>query len=118
MEFAAAKAAVQQITALRLTLRYLGVPIHGGTYLFGDNESVVKSGSLPHSVLHKRWHGLAYHYTREVVASGMVRMRHIPGDINPADILSKYWGYSQIWPQLQAILFWRGNTGDLLPKAL
>ena len=40
-EFAAANAAVQQITALRLTLRYLGVPIHGGTYLFGDNESVV-----------------------------------------------------------------------------
>ena len=117
-EFAAAKAAVQQITALRLSLRYLGVPIHGGTYLFGDNESVVKSGSLPHSVLHKRWHGLAYHYTREAVASGMVRMHHIPGDINPADILRKHWGYSQIWPQLQAILFWRGNTGDLLPKAL
>ena len=59
-EFAAAKAAVQQITALRLSLHYLGVPIHGGTCLFGDNESVVKSGSLPHSVLHKRWHGLAY----------------------------------------------------------
>ena len=76
------------------------MPIHGGKYLFGDNESVVKSGSLPHSVLHKRWHSLAYHYTREAVASGMVRMYHIPGDINPADILSKHWGYSQIWPQL------------------
>ena len=52
VSLAAAKAAVQQITALRLTLRHLGVPIHGGTKLFGDNESVVKSSSLPHSVLH------------------------------------------------------------------
>jgi hypothetical protein len=34
-------------------------------------------------------------------------------DINPADILSKHWGYSQIWYQLKALLFWKGNTGDL-----
>ena len=47
----------------------------------------------------------------------MIGLHHIPGEINPADILSKHWGYSQIWSQLQAILFWRGNTGDLLPKS-
>ena len=115
-EFSAARTAIQQVTALRLTLRYLGVKIHGGTHLFGDNESVVKSGTLPHSPLHKRWHGLAYHYTREAVASGMVLFHHIPGDVNPADILSKHWGYSQIWDQLQPLLFWRGDTGDLLRR--
>ena len=114
-EFTAAKLAVQQITALRTALRYLGVPIHGATVLFGDNESVVKSGSLPHSVLHKRWHGLSYHYTREAVASGMISLHHIPGEINPSDVLSKHWGYSNIWTQLQPILFWRGDTAKLIP---
>ena len=115
-EFSAARTAIQQITALRLTLRYLGVEIHGATHMFGDNESVVKSGSLPHSPLHKRWHGLAYHYTREAVASGMVNFHHIPGEINPADILSKHWGYSQVWEQLQPMRFWEGNTEDLFAR--
>ena len=115
-EFTAARTAIQQITGLRLTLRYLGVEIHGGTHLFGDNKSVVQSGSLPHSPLHKRWHGLAYHYTREAIASGMVLFHHIPGEINPADILSKHWGYSQIWGQLQPLLFWRGDTSVLLDR--
>ena len=113
-EFSAARTAIQQITALRLTLRYLGVPIHGPTHLFGDNESVVKSGSIPHSALHKRWHGLAYHYTREAIASKMVSFCHIPSELNPADVLSKHWGYNDVWRHLQAILFWQGDPGDLL----
>ena len=115
-EFTAAKTAVQQITALRVTLRYLGVPIHGGTYLFGDNQSVVTSGSVPHSQLSKRHHGLAYHYTREAVASGMVHFHHIPGEHNPADVLSKHWGYAQIWPTLQPVMFWEGDTANLLAR--
>ncbi len=115
-EFSAARTAVQQITALRLTLRYLGVPVHGSTYLFGDNESVIKSGSMPHSQLNKRWHGLAYHCTREAVASKMVSLHHIPGAINPSDVLSKHWGYSQVWLMLQGILFWLGDPADLLDK--
>ena len=68
-EFVAAKMAVQQMLGLRMTLRYLGVPIHGGSYLFGDNKSVVTSGSVPHSRLSKHHHALAYHYTRQAVAS-------------------------------------------------
>ena len=115
-EFSAARTAIQQITAIRLTLRYLGVEVHGATHLFGDNESVVKSGTMPHSPLHKRWHGLAYHYTREAIASGMVKFHHIPGEINPADILSKHWAYAQVWEQLQPMLFWEGNTADLLDR--
>ncbi len=117
-EFAAARTAIQQITGLRLTLRYLGVEVHGPTILFGDNESVVKSGTIPHSLLNKRHHGLAYHYTREAVASDAVNFYHIPGAINPADILSKHWGYQQVWTMMQPILFWKGETLDLLKENL
>ncbi len=115
-EFAAGKTACQQIRGLQNSLRYLRVPIEDGTHLFGDNESVVTSGTLPDSPLKKRHHGLSYHYVRESVASEVVRFHHIPGTSNPADILSKHWGYQQIWPQLQAILFWQGDTNQLLVK--
>jgi hypothetical protein len=43
----------------------------------------------------------------------MIGFYFIPGDINPADILSKHWGYAQIWPQLKALLFWKGDTGTI-----
>ena len=46
-EFAAARTAIQQITAVRTYLRYLGIPVKGETWLFGDNESVVTSSSMP-----------------------------------------------------------------------
>ena len=113
-EFMAAKTAVQQIMGIRTSLRYLGVPIHGCTRLFGDNGSVVTSGSVPHSPLKKRWYSLSYHYTREAIASGAVDFRFVPGHLNPSDILSKHWGYAQVWPLLQTCLFWQGDTAKLL----
>jgi hypothetical protein len=113
-EFVAAKTAVQQIMGMRTTLRYLGVPIFGSTKLFGDNGSVVRGGSTPHSPLKKRHLALSYHYTREAVSSSALDFQFIPGPLNPSDCLSKNWGYQQVWPMLQPILFWRGNPSDLL----
>ena len=114
-EFVAAKMAVQQVMGLRLFFRYLGAPIDGPTRLFGDNGSVVTSGSLPHSPLRKRHHALSYHYTREAIASGAIDFQFLPGHLNPADILSKHWGYQQVWPSaLRPILFWKGDTSQLL----
>jgi hypothetical protein len=81
--------------------------------MFGDNESVVKSGSIPHSRLNKRHQALSYHAVREAIASGMLSFTHIPGPINSADILSKHWGYQQVWPTLKPIMFWKGDTADL-----
>ena len=75
---------------------------------------MVKSGSIPHSTLSKRHHALAYHYTREAVASKMVAFHHISGDANAADILSKHWGHTQACPMLRPLLFYRGNTMDLI----
>ena len=54
----ATKLAVQQIINLRLMLCYLGVPVAGKNFMFGDNESVVKSSSFPHSKLRKRHNAL------------------------------------------------------------
>jgi hypothetical protein len=112
-EFVAARICVEQIIDLRNSLRYLGVPIRNKSYLFGDNKSVVDSSMTVHAKLHKRHTMLSFHQVREAVASGMIGFYFIPRDLNPADILSKHWGYSQIWPQLKALLFWKGDTGDI-----
>ena len=112
--FSAARTAIQQIT--HIDLQYLGVPIHGSSMLFSDNESVVTSATVPHSQLGKRHVALSCHYTHEAIASKMVDFHHIPGEINPADILSKHWGHSQVYDTLQPLFFYRGDTTKLLTE--
>ena len=82
--------------------------------MFGDNESVVKSATIPHAKLHKRHVLLSFHRVREAIASGMLRFMYVPGHLNPADILSKTWAYNQVWPILKSILFWEGDTAELI----
>jgi hypothetical protein len=68
-EFVAAKIATEQIMDLRYTLRMMGVPLDGKAYMFGDNpQSVITSGTIPHSSLNKRHNALAYHRVREAIA--------------------------------------------------
>ena len=102
--------AVKQIINLRLTLRYLGVPVEGPTHVFGDNKTMVDASSLPHARLHKCHTVLSFHWVREVAAARILKMFYLPGPQNPANILSKHWGYTQVWSLLQPLLFWEGNT--------
>ena len=112
-KFVAARGCVKQIIDLQIMLRYLGVPIRDKSYMFGDNKSVVDSSMQVHAKLHKQHTILSFHRVRECVASKMVGFYFIPGDSNPADILSKHWGYSQVWTRLKALLFWMGDTNDI-----
>lgn len=112
-EFVAARICVEQIIDLRNTLRYLGVPIREKSYMFGDNESVVNSSSIPHAKLHKRHTALSFHRVREAVASKFVGFYFLPGADNPADILSKHWSYASNWENLKCLLFWKGDTSNI-----
>ena len=60
-EFVAACTATEQIVDLRYTLRMFGVPLDGPSWMFGDNQSVVTSSTIPHSTLSKHWNALSYH---------------------------------------------------------
>jgi hypothetical protein len=104
-EFVAARTAAEQIIANRNTLRYLGVPITGPSLMFGDNRSVVDSGTIPQSKLNKRHVCLSFHKVREVVAARVLISHWINGKDNPADILSKHWGYSVVSDHLHHLLF-------------
>ena len=115
-ESSAARTATEQVIDLRNTLRYLGVPVRESSYMFGDNKTVVDSSTIPHAKLHKRHTMLSFHRVREAVASGMLKFHYLPGELNPADILSKHWGYQQIWRLLKPLLFWAGDTRDLFDE--
>ena len=115
-EFVATKTAVEKAYDLPYTLRMMGIPVDYRSYSFGDNQSVVTQATIPHSQLTKRHNALAYHDTREAVATGMVDNCHIPGTENPSDCLTKFLGYQQWWPILRPILFWQGDTAGIPTK--
>jgi len=103
-EFVAARKVTGQIMDfLWLTLHYLGVPIHDTSYMSGDNKAVVDSTVVPHAKLHKRHNALSFYRVRETVCSGMASFFHIDGVSNPADMLSKHWGYTQVKPLLKLL---------------
>jgi hypothetical protein len=108
-EFMAARQAVEQIIDLRYTLRMFGVPIDGPSWMFGDNQSVVTSSTLPYSTLSKRWNALSYHRIREAIAAGYIRYEHIPGVENVADILTKALAHAKARIFLDPLLFWKGD---------
>jgi hypothetical protein len=113
-EFTAARIAVDQIIDLRTTLRYLGVPVVQKSFMFGDNQSVVTNSTIPHSSLNKRHNALAYHRVREMIAAKVLGYYWIDGKDNPADIVSKHWGYQQVWKLLKPLLFYSGDTAELI----
>jgi hypothetical protein len=109
----AARIAVDQIVDLRSTLHYLGVPIKGQSFMFGDNQAVVDNSAITHLCLSKQHNALSCHRVREAIAAKVVSHYWVDGTNNPADIVSKHWAYPQIWHMLQPILFYSGDTGNL-----
>ena len=105
-EFMAGRLAVEQIMELRYMFVMLGVPIDGPTYLFGDNMSMVTSSTVPSSSLKKRHNILSYHCVREAVAADIVRVIHIPGTENPADVLTKSLGHGPLYKLTKRFIFY------------
>jgi hypothetical protein len=109
-EFVAARTATEQILDLRFTLRSLGAPMDGPSWMFGDNQSVVTSSTIPHSQLSKRWNALSYHRVREAIAAGITRFHFVDSTQNPSDVLTKPLDRNTSWPLIEPLLFWKGET--------
>jgi hypothetical protein len=90
-EVMASRICVEQVINVRLTLRYLGVPIRDQSNMFGDNEAVVNSATKFDAKLHKRHSALSFHRVCEAIAANVIRYYHLAGEYNPADVLSKHW---------------------------
>jgi hypothetical protein len=78
--------------------------------MFGDNKSVVNSSMQRNAKFHNHHTMLSFHCIREAIAAGILGFYFVPGDDNPADILSKHWGFMQIKDRLKSLLFWSGDN--------
>jgi hypothetical protein len=107
-EFIAACVCIKQIIDLQNMLQYLFVPIIDKCYMFGDNNSMVDSSMQLNAKL-RMWH-------TETIASGILGFYYLPGEDNPADVLDKQWGYTQIKERFKTLLFWRGDTANMVEE--
>ena len=82
-------------------------------YMFGANESVVLSSMNSTTKLHKIHNALSFHRVRESIVAGICRFHYLPGNLNPADVLSKHWSYSDVGQLLRPLMFWHGNTAEI-----
>ena len=82
-----------------------GIPLDGPANVLVDNETVMKNATIPSLTLQKKHNAICYHYVREAVAAGIMRVAHIPSDQNLADIFTKILGATKLKTIIQKILY-------------
>jgi hypothetical protein len=82
-----------------------GIPLDGPANVLVDNETVMKNATIPSSTLQKKHNAICYHYVREAVTAGIMRVAHIPSDQNLADIFTKILGATKLKTIIQKILY-------------
>ena len=112
-EFCAGRTCIEQVVDLRNTFRYLGVPIHNISYVFGDNKSMIDSSTMPYSRLHKRHNILSFHYVRSMIARGFIAMVHVCSKNNLADVVTKHWSYNSVKGLLKPVFYYYGGPESL-----
>ena len=88
-EFIAMKQCTEYIRGLRYKLRMMGIPCTQPAFVFGDNQSVLASTTIPDSTLKKKSQSIAYHFVREGAARDEWRTTYVNTHLNPADLLTK-----------------------------
>ena len=83
------RVAVEEAIVTANTLRSIGVSVCKQIRILCDNKGVVDNSTIPGSALKKKHTSIAYHKTREVIASGLAVIYHMDGTENPADVLTK-----------------------------
>jgi hypothetical protein len=93
-KFVADRICVEQVIELHNTLRFLGVQTKEKSGMFDDNKSVIYSLMQElNAKLHMRHFMLSFHHVRETIAEETLDFYFLPGDDNPAIILSIYWEF-------------------------
>ena len=83
-------------------------------YVWGDNESMINSSTIPEPKLNKRHNILSFHYVRSMISRGYINLQHIASEWNFSDILTKNWAYQSSYRELiQPVFHHSGNTAAL-----
>jgi hypothetical protein len=73
--------------------------------MYCDYQAVVLNCTTPESQLKKKHHSVAYHFNRQTVATGTIRLAHELGETNLADLLTKVLGVIRRNKLLDAFMF-------------
>ena len=88
-ELIASRIDMEKVKTLRTKFQWIGIPIYGPTYMFCDNESVVKSVSRAESTLSNKHQLISWQSVREAISSGWLIVLKEPVETNLADIFTK-----------------------------
>ena len=88
-KFMAMKHGMETLHGLRYKVCMMGVPLSGPSYIHGDNMSIIHNTQCLESTLKKKSNEICYHATRESVAMGESRTRHVVTAENPTDLATK-----------------------------
>lgn len=88
-KFIAMRACVLAIKALQYKLRMFGIPVHGPTHVFSDNEILTKNTSRVELTLNKNHSLIAYHLVIWSVAAGEVTVAWIKDTENISNAFTK-----------------------------
>lgn len=114
-EFMACRTCLEQVIDHRNYLQYLGIPVFRYSYVWGYNESQVKSSIIPHSKLRKQHQILSYHFVRSILLQRFANLHHVRSQYNASDPLTKHWGYNDVYNIiLGPLLLHAGNTNTLM----
>lgn len=81
-EFVACNSVVDEVLRVRDMLRSMGYIVNRPSRIFYDNKGVVLAACGAYMLIKKRSTALAFHRTKEAIASGAVELQHISGDKN------------------------------------
>ncbi len=78
-EFVALRVATEMIKALRYKLRMFGIPLDGPANVLVDNDTVVKSSTIPSATLQKKHNAICYHCVC-ILSENLVlrKSKHVP----------------------------------------
>ena len=95
-EYMAASAAVQEAVHMRSLLSSLDMEQHGAIKIYEDNQGCIALSENP--VMHRRTKhiDIRYHFIRERVESGEVKLCYVPTEQQLADLLTKPLGRQQV----------------------
>jgi hypothetical protein len=92
-EYTTASATGCEIIWMREFLDEIGYDISAPSILFVDNNSAVQVAKNPEHQSTMKHVNRSYHWIREKVTDGEIKVVHIPGADNPADIFTKPLGH-------------------------
>ena len=88
-EFIAMKQCCEYLCGLRYKLHMMGIPCDQPSHIYGDNQSVLATTTMPDSTLKKKSQSIAYHFVCKGSAHGEWKMAYVNTHDSEADLLTK-----------------------------